>query len=220
VAESAECGVPNAESGDASPASSGHASRIPPLHPSLFSTHPPTKGGLTREAHHRRCPHGRDRRRQDLRPRPPRLHPHPHRRTRLRRHRIADSGGGTRFGVRGSSGEKKSPPAGIASRGRVSRAVILRRGRLGGWARTGCSMRRRSRQARFATAADLTRPGLSGFGRRATACLSAGASCYVLIRISAAGIWSHVRPSRIRPASFLLTPPHCLKKNGMPADTH
>ena len=30
----------------------------------------------------------------------------------------------------------------------------------------------------------------------------------------APGIWSHVSPSSIRPARFLNTPPHCLKKNG------
>src|ERR1017187_8871209 len=34
------------------------------------------------------------------------------------------------------------------------------------------------------------------------------------------GIWSHVRPSSVRPAFFLLTPPHCLKKNSTPERRH
>jgi len=34
------------------------------------------------------------------------------------------------------------------------------------------------------------------------------------------GIWSHVLPSRTRPFLFLMTPPHCLKKNGTFADKH
>lgn len=34
------------------------------------------------------------------------------------------------------------------------------------------------------------------------------------------GSSSHVRPSSSRPAFFLSTPPHCLKKNGTPAATH
>lgn len=34
------------------------------------------------------------------------------------------------------------------------------------------------------------------------------------------GIWSHVRPSKTRPVLFLLTPPHCLKKKGVPFRIH
>ena len=34
------------------------------------------------------------------------------------------------------------------------------------------------------------------------------------------GIWFHVLPSSVRPFFFLLTPPHCLKKNGTPAARH
>ena len=34
------------------------------------------------------------------------------------------------------------------------------------------------------------------------------------------GISSHVRPSKSRPAFFLLVPPHCLKKNATPASRH
>jgi len=34
------------------------------------------------------------------------------------------------------------------------------------------------------------------------------------------GISSHVRPSRCRPAFFLFTPPHCLKKNATRARRH
>jgi hypothetical protein len=33
---------------------------------------------------------------------------------------------------------------------------------------------------------------------------------------AAAGAWSQVRLSSVRPARFLCTPPHCLKKNGTP----
>ncbi len=39
-------------------------------------------------------------------------------------------------------------------------------------------------------------------------------------RFAVSGISSQVRPSRIRPARFFRTPPHCLKKKGIPASRH
>src|SRR3954451_14738330 len=38
--------------------------------------------------------------------------------------------------------------------------------------------------------------------------------------VGVSGIVSYVRPSRRRPAFFLFLPPHCLKKNATPAQTH
>jgi hypothetical protein len=47
-----------------------------------------------------------------------------------------------------------------------------------------------------------------------------GRSSSVVDSFRRPGILSYVTPSSLRPAFFLLTPPHCLKKNGTPADTH
>ncbi len=38
--------------------------------------------------------------------------------------------------------------------------------------------------------------------------------------IAVAGIWSQVCPSRTLPPDFGVLPPHCLKKNGIPATAH
>lgn len=43
---------------------------------------------------------------------------------------------------------------------------------------------------------------------------------YAPAKFAPAGISSQVRPSRVRPAFFFCTPPHCLKKNGTLAFKH